>query len=147
MDDYQNIDKEALVSLYKNAHIALQTISDIIKEVSDENMRGELADEYDGYEKYIGKLSSYMKETSTDTKDINPLKKAVMFASVKMNTLTDDSASHVAELMIKGTVMVITELHELLNGCGDKISETVRNLAKELTELEESYEERLKKFL
>ena len=147
MDDYQNIDKEALVSLYKNAHIALQTISDIIKEVSDENMRSELADEYDGYEKYIGKLSSYMKENSTDTKDINPLKKAVMFASVKMNTLTDDSASHVAELMIKGTVMGITELHELLNGCGDKISETVRNLAKELTELEESYEERLKKFL
>ena len=147
MDDYQNIDKEALVSLYKNAHIALQTISDIIKEVSDENMRGELADEYDGYEKYIGKLSSYMKETSTDTKDINPLKKAVMFASVKMNTLTDDSASHVAELMIKGTVMGITELHELLNGCGDRISEAVRNLAKELTDLEESYEERLKKFL
>mgnify|MGYP002522167508 FL=1 len=142
-----NIDKEALVSLYKNAHIALQTISDIVNEVSDENMRKELADQYDGYEKYIGKLSSYMKETSTETKDINPLKKAVMFASVKMNTLTDDSSSHVAELMIKGTVMGITELHELLNDCGDSISETVRDYAKELTELEESYEERLKKFL
>ena len=76
-----NIDKEVLVSLYKNAHIALQTISDIVNEVSDENMRKELADEYDGYEKYIGRLSSYMKETSTETKDINPLKKAVMFAS------------------------------------------------------------------
>ena len=41
-----NIDKEVLVSLYKNAHIALQTISDIVNEVSDENMRKELADEY-----------------------------------------------------------------------------------------------------
>lgn len=141
-----NIDKEVLVSLYKNAHIALQTISDIVNEVGDENLRKELADEYDGYEKYIGRLSTYMKETSTETKDINPLKKAVMFASVKMNTLTDNSASHVAELMIKGTVMGITELHEILNN-SDPVSETVKDFARELTDLEETYEERLKKFL
>lgn len=145
--EQKNIDKEALVSLYKNAHIALQSISDIIKEVADENMRKELADQYDGYEKYIGKLSGYMKKTSTETKDINPLKKAMLFASVKMNTLTDDSVSRVAELMIKGTVMGITELHELSNGCGNEISETVRGFTKELIELEESYEDRLKKFL
>lgn len=143
----RNTDKEALVSLYKNAHIALQSISDIIKEVSDENMKRELSDQYDGYEKYIGKLSSYMKETSTEVRDINPFKKAMLFASVKMNTAMDDSASRVAELMIKGTVMGITELHELLNGSGKEISERVRNFAKELTELEESYEQRLKKFL
>ena len=143
----QNTDKEALVSLYKNAHIALQSISDIIKEVSDENMKRELSDQYDGYEKYIGKLSSYMKETSTEVRDINPFKKAMLFASVKMNTAMDDSASRVAELMIKGTVMGITELHELLNGSGNEISEKVLNFAKELTELEESYEQRLKKFL
>ena len=143
----RNTDKEALVSLYKNAHIALQSISDIIKEVSDENMKRELSDQYDGYEKYIGKLSSYMKETSTEVQDINPFKKAMLFASVKMNTAMDDSVSHVAELMIKGTVMGITDLHELLNGSGNEISEKVLNFAKELTELEESYEQRLKKFL
>ena len=143
----RNTDKEALVSLYKNAHIALQSISDIIKEVSDENMKRELSDQYDGYEKYIGKLSSYMKETSTEVQDINPFKKAMLFASVKMNTAMDDSVSHVAELMIKGTVMGITELHELLNGSGNEISEKVLNFAKELTELEESYDQRLKKFL
>ena len=143
----RNTDKEALVSLYKNAHIALQSISDIIKEVSDENMKRELSDQYDGYEKYIGKLSSYMKVTSTEVQDINPFKKAMLFASVKMNTAMDDSVSHVAELMIKGTVMGITELHELLNGSGNEISEKVLNFAKELTELEESYEQRLKKFL
>ena len=143
----RNTDKEALVSLYKNAHIALQSISDIIKEVSDENMKRELSDQYDGYEKYIGKLSSYMKETSNEVQDINPFKKAMLFASVKMNTAMDDSVSHVAELMIKGTVMGITELHELLNGSGNEISEKVLNFAKELTELEASYEQRLKKFL
>ena len=143
----QNLDKEVLVSLYKNAHIALQSISDIITEATDEPLKTELCEQYDGYEKYIGKLSQFMKETSTETKDINPLKKAMLFTSVKMNTLMDNSTSKIAELMIKGTVMGITELHELLNGCGSDISETVRNYAKELTELEESYEDRLKKFL
>ena len=85
----RNTDKEALVSLYKNAHIALQSISDIIKEVSDENMKRELSDQYDGYEKYIGKLSSYMKETSTEVQDINPFKKAMLFGkSAKLRKRT-----------------------------------------------------------
>ena len=88
-----------------------------------------------------------MKETSTETKDINPLKKAMLFTSVKMNTLMDNSTSKIAELMIKGTVMGITELHELLNGSGAKLSEKTLEFAKELTALEEDYEERLKKFL
>ena len=143
----KNLDKEVLVSLYKNAHIALQSISDIITETTDEPLKNELGEQYDGYEKYIGKLSQFMKETSTETKDINPLKKAMLFTSVKMNTLMDNSTSKIAELMIKGTVMGITELHELLNGSGAELSEKTLGFAKELTALEEDYEERLKKFL
>ena len=143
----KNLDKEVLVSLYKNAHIALQSISDIITETTDEPLKTELGEQYDGYEKYIGKLSQFMKETSTETKDINPFKKAMLFTSVKMNTLMDNSTSKIAELMIKGTVMGITELHELLNGSGAELSEKTLGFAKELTALEEDYEERLKKFL
>ena len=143
----KNLDKEALISIYKNAHIALQSISDIIGETDDGKMKEELSLQYEGYEKFIGKLSTFMKETGVEPQDINFMQKAFMFTAVKMNTLTNDSASHIAQLMIKGTVNGITELAELLNGHGKELGEKVRLFAKELKDLEESYEERLKKLV
>ena len=145
--NYKNIDEEVLTSVYKNAHIALQSIADVIKETDDEKMKEELTDEYDGYERFIGKLSSYMKEIGCEPKDIGVFQKAFMYTSIKMNTLTDDSTSHIAELMIKGTVMGITELTEILNKHENELSKTTASLTKELLLLEESYEQRLKKLL
>ena len=75
------------------------------------------------------------------------MQKAFMFTSIKMNTLTDDSKSHVAELMIKGTVMGITELTELKNGNKDCLSEKTNEFLNRLIDLEEEYEERLKALL
>ena len=145
--NYQNIDEEVLTSVYKNAHIALQSISNVIGETDDQKMKEELNDEYDGYEKFIGKLSSHMKEVGCEPKDIGVLQKAFMFTSIKMNTLTDDSTSHIAELMIKGTVMGITELTEIVNKHEKDLKQTTLDLTKELLSLEESYEQRLKKLL
>ena len=71
----------------------------------------------------------------------------MLFTSVKMNTLTDDSTSHIADMMIKGTVMGITELRQLISRGQDKISGEIIDYAKELLSLEESFEERLKTYL
>ncbi len=143
----KNIDKEVLLSVYKNAHIGLQSISNVIEETEDEKMKAELSREYEGYEKYIGKLSSYMKETGVEPQDIGVMKKAFMFTAVKMNTLTDSSASHIAELMVKGTVMGITELAEILNNHAKELGEKTRAFTEELKALEEDYEERMKKLI
>ena len=88
-----------------------------------------------------------MKENGVEPKDVNFMKKAFMKAAIKMNTLTDDSASHIAELMVKGTVMGITELSEILNNHGKELGEKVKALTEELKTLEETYEERLKKLI
>ena len=72
--EHRKTDKEALVSLYKNAHIALQSISDIIKEVSDENMKRELSDQYDGYEKVIHGTSVAL----TDSAVIDSMKRSTV---------------------------------------------------------------------
>ena len=145
--NYKNIDHEVLTSIYKNAHIALQSISNIIGETDHPDMKKELNEEYEGYEKFIGELSAYMKSIDLEPKDICAIKKAFMFTSIKMNTLTDDSKSHIAELMIKGTVMGITELIEIKNGHENDLGEKTKCFLNELLRLEEDYEERLKKLL
>lgn len=144
--DEKSTEKELLNVIWKNAHIAMQAISDVSPETDNEEMKRELADEYDGYERFVSSVRAYMQERGIEPKDVNFVKKTMMTMGVKMNAMKDDSRSHIAEMMIKGTVMGITELGELLSS-NSQASEEVLNFANELKSIEEEYEERLKNLL
>ena len=60
--DYSEYNQKAILDVYKNAHIALQSISDLIPSVNDDEIKSELKEQYEGYEKIIGEISSYMKD-------------------------------------------------------------------------------------
>ena len=143
MNDY-NI--KAITDVYKNAHLALQSISDLLPEVEDLDMRKELQEQYDGYERVIGKISSFMAENHIEPQDISAFKKAMMWGSIKMKTMFNSSKNQVAEMMIKGTVMGITELTAMKNE-QTNLDQGVITLLDDLLSLEEEYEQRLKKLL
>lgn len=137
---------KALNDVYKNAHIALQSISDLLPEVDDDGIKAELQEEYEGYEKVIGNISTFMAENGIEPKDVNPFKKAMLWSSIKMKTMMNNSRNQVAEMMINGTVMGINELTAMKNE-GENLNEDVYSFVEELLKLEEEYEQRLKKFL
>ncbi len=143
MNEYN---QKAITDVYKNAHIALQSISDLIPEVDDEDIKEELKEEYEGYEKLIGEISSFMAENGVEPKDVNPLKKAMLWSSIKMKTLFDNSRNQVAEMMINGSVMGINELTAMKNESSN-LDDGVKKHLEDLLSLEENYVERLKKFL
>ncbi|MBQ9710427.1 MAG: hypothetical protein IJV67_07385, partial [Clostridia bacterium] len=118
---YRKSNEETLNNLYQNAHVALQSISDLIPETDDAMMRAELKQQYEGYEKIIGEISGFMKDNDITPKDIGPMKKMMLKASVKMNAAKNDNRSHIAEMMIKGTIMGITDIYREL---GEKEGET-----------------------
>ena len=137
---------KALNDIYKNAHIALQSIADLLPDLPNHDIKTELQNQYEGYDNFINKVSSYMAENDIEPKDISPLKKAMLWSSIKMKTLVNNSQNQIAEMMIKGTVMGITELSAMKNE-SQNLDEGVCKLLAELLSLEEEYEERLKKFL
>lgn len=137
---------KALNDVYKNAHIALQSISDLLPSVEDDDIKAELQEEYEGYEKVIGNISTFMAENGIEPKDVNPFKKAMLWSSIKMKTMINNSRNQVAEMMINGTVMGINELTAMKNE-GENLNEDVYSFVEELLKLEEEYEQRLKKFL
>lgn len=143
MNDYN---KKAITDVYKNAHLALQSISDLLPAVEDEDVKVELKEEYEGYEKIIGEVSSFMAQNGIEPKDVNPFKKAMLWSSIKMKTLFDNSRNQVAEMMINGTVMGINELTAMKNE-SEKLDSGVLDLLEKLLALEEEYEQRLKKYL
>ena len=144
--EYNDYNVKAINDVYKNAHIALQSISDLLPAVTDDDIKKELQEEYEGYEKIIGELSTFMAENNIDPKDINPFKKAMLWSSIKMKTLFNNSRNQVAEMMIKGTVMGINELTAMKNE-NQNLDEKILELLDKLLSLEEEYEQRLKKFL
>lgn len=144
--DRKEYNKKAITDVYKNAHIALQSISDILPDTDDLGLKKEFQEEYEGYEKLIGEISTYMAENGIEPVDINIMKKAMLWTSIKMKMLVDNSRNQLADMMVKGTSMGINELTAMKNE-KENLDDGVYNLVEKLLELEESYEKRLREFL
>ena len=137
---------DTINEIYKNASVALLSISNVLPETDVYDLKKELQEQYDCYEKLLGEITAYMAEKGYEAKELGGVKKMFMSSGIKMNTALDNTEGHIAQLMVKGTVMGITELCRLLNNtqCNDpKIIE----YGERLKQLEENYEERLKRFL
>ena len=141
-----NNNRKAILDVYKNAHIAMQSISDLLPEVRDCELKNELLDEYDGYKEIIDDISLYLNKKGITPEDIGALQKTMMKGAIKFKTMIDASRNHIAEMMIKGSVMGITELCAMRNESKNLDDEVVDFIAR-LLHLEEEYERRLKKFL
>ena len=143
----EQVNNDAINEVWRNAHIALQSISDIKDQVGHDGLKAEILKEYEGYEALIGELSKFMTEKGYERKDVGVMKKAMMWSTIKLNTAFDDSRNHIAELMIKGTNMGVTSLYAIINDKSSGIDEEIKAYAEKLKDLEEKYEETLKKFL
>lgn len=145
---YTDKDFRAAENIYRNAKVAVLSIDEVQKKLTDDNLKSELSYEREGYENFLKDFYGFLKEKGYQVEDLPALKKAGMKIGIAMNTLTDKSSPHVANLMLKGTVTGISELIQLYSRDeGEKISDDVIFYAKKLQNLEEEYEARLKKLL
>ena len=140
-------DSEILAEIYRNAQLALTSISDIMPEIEDEGIRAEIAREHEEYERICGEAASLAKKYNLELKEPGPVKKAMMWSAIKMNTAADNSKEHIAEMMIKGTVTGITCLKTSLSEAEKVMDPEVKKLLTDLISLEESFETRLKAYL
>lgn len=145
--EQQKQSEEILAEIYRNTHLALQSISDILPAVEAADLRDEILRQHEIYEQFAARAAVLAKNKGTEVKEPNPFKKAMMWGSIKMNTLTDNSRSHIAEMMIQGTVMGITSLKASRNEIYEGADEEVIKLLDELIEAEEAFEKKLKEYL
>ena len=133
--------EEVLAEIHRNCQLALQSISDILPETEDAALREELMKEHEEYEHIGGKAAILARDKNIELKNPGPIKKAMMWSSIKMSTMKDDSPSHIAEMMVQGTVMGITALRSTLSDMSpDRADEDIEALARELLSSEEKFE-------
>ena len=138
---------EVIAEIYRNAQLALESISDIIPEIEDGGIRQEIMREHEEYERICSQAAQLALKFDIDLKEPSAIKKAMMWSAIKMGTANDNSQQNIAQMMIRGTVNGITSLKTSLTD-GEKVMDPeVKKLLNELISLEEGFEKKLKKFL
>ncbi len=139
--------EEALAEMYRNAELALQSISNILPAVENEKIKEELSRQHESFEHFSAKAAMLAKDMGLELKEPNPMKKVMMWGSIKMNTMTDNSVSHIAEMMTQGTVMGITALRATRGDVPEEGNEKILALLDEMIEKEEEFEKIWKQYL
>ena len=139
--------EEILAEIYRNCHLALESISDILPAIEDEELKAEILHQHEEYERISGKAACLARDKGLEVKEPGAVKKAMMWSSIKMSTLMDNTRSHIAEMMVQGTVMGITSLKTSLSELPENDDEEITALLKELISVEEEFEKKLKEFL
>ncbi len=139
--------EEALSEIYRNSQLALQSISNILPAVENEKVKQELSRQHEAYEQFSAKASVLARDMGLELKEPNPMKKMMMWGSIKMSTLKDDSVSHIAEMMTQGTVMGITALRATANDLPVDGNDRILALLDEMIKAEEEFEKIWKGYL
>ena len=134
--------EEILAEVHRNCQLALESITDILPEAEDTAIREELLREHEEYEKMCSRAAILAKDKNIELKNPGPIKKAMMWSSIKMSTMTDNSRAHIAEMMAQGTVMGITAIKSSLADMSDEQEdEDIRKLTEDVLAMEERFEE------
>lgn len=126
--------------------MGMDSISNVSKKVTDENLKNDLLFQYDKYNEILNKVNSELKNYNEFPKELNPMQKTVGWMSVEWNTLDDKSDSNIAEMMLKGTNMGIIEGVKLLNN-NPEVDEPIKNILNDFIKFQENNVEQLKKYL
>ena len=137
-----------LEAMYKNVRMGADSILDIMPKVANEKLRAELTSELERYGEFSKEIENAFLDAGEKVKDEGMLAKIGTKMSVAMNTMIDSTTSHIAEMMIQGGTMGITDATKLLREYENtSCSEEALELARRIIQYEEETVERLKEFL
>lgn len=109
-------------------------------------MRSDLETQRNGYLDFCDKAWQEISNRGEKAPKINPMVKVSSTVGIKMNTLTDKSDSHIADMMIQGSTMGITSATEGIHK-HPHASQEVLKMAKDVVKFEQNNIERMKEYL
>ena len=144
----QTCENYFLGEIYKNVKMGADSIINLLPSVKDDGLRGVMTLQLDGYEKYAARAAAALEERGVKPKEENLFTRLSARMGMAVNTMLDSTTGHIAEMMIKGSNMGITDMTKLLNDHTPRgtAPDAVR-LAREVVAFEEHNLEMLKRYL
>lgn len=135
-----------LDEINKGACMGMDAIHFIIDKVTDEELKEELNVQYNKYKEISEEICELYPEYSRkEPHETSAMNKFMTWSGIEMKTITDDSTSKLAEMLMQGTNMGIIEGRRILN---DKnMDKDVHKIVQKYVEMQEAAVENLKRFL
>ncbi len=135
-----------LRAVRKNAEMGLGTIPEVLEVTGDPALRETLRRQLREYEDISGQAEQLLDRRGCDAGDNSEMRDFMSGVMVKVKTLADRSASHIAEMMIQGSTMGTIQITRHLHSCREADREAC-DLAHRLLETEENNIRQLKRYL
>lgn len=130
--------------LFAIAQMGEESIESILSISKEEQFSNYLRKLAKSYQDVMYRCKNILNRAGKEEKGLNGFEKVRTDFMINMQSLNDDSTSHLAEMMMNGTVMGIIKTVRLLNHEENK---EIKTLEKELLNIEETSLESLKQFL
>ena len=141
-----NGNAELLNFIYQNSQMGVDTIKQLIGIVEDEEFKKHLQSQYNEYQKIHTTAKSLLNQNGFDEKGISTLAKIKTYLVLNMQTMTNKTPSHIAEMLIIGSNMgVIDAVKNIKKYAGAE--QKILDLMQKLLKFEENNIQQLKKFL
>ncbi|MCI5648291.1 MAG: hypothetical protein ACI4EG_07475 [Fusicatenibacter sp.] len=132
--------------IYQNSQMGVNTIRQLMEIVKDEKMREHLKIQLQGYEEFHMTAEKMLHEKGHDEKGISAMEKLRTYLAIQVQTMTDQSVSHIAEMMIRGSSMGVIDAIKKRKECNQAEKE-IKDMMEQLQKFEEHNIEKLKSFL
>ena len=142
---FENITK-LIDAAYKNTRMASFAIDCIIDKIEDSKLEELLRKQNDFYLDTTEELEKLSEEYKHKPIDINIFLKGSSFASINMKTMMDNSTAHIAEMLVQGTTMGITDMIKSQSEFPTNITK-LKKITDSIVACEEKFVESLKDFL
>ncbi len=144
----KNSTAELLNKMYKNMNMGKDSTLDLLAKVSDSALKSDMTLQLNGYEGMLKKINEHMRAAGEEPKEENFITKMSAKVGTAFNTMMDDSPSHIADMMIQGSTMGMTDNTKLLRDYENTdASEAALSICRSIIKFEEENIERMKKHL
>ena len=138
--------RQAMSDLYKNVTMAQNCVKTLLPYVDQQDVTKTLHKQVEQYDHYVELLDELCENLNFDPSPAPKMLITMANMGIKTKMLTDKSITHVAKIMLQGTLNGIIDLYRLI-GENEDIHPEVALLEKQILRYEEGRFENLKAFL
>ena len=136
--------------IYKNVKMGASSTVDMMKRLTDGQLKAELGRELAEYETLAKEAGDALRKMGVEPKEETLMARMSAKAGVMMNTMIDSTPSHIAGMVIEGCAMGTSDLVKSMNACrreDDGACGEAMSLAQRAVRFEEECAEKMKAYL
>ncbi len=138
--------RQAMSDLYKNVTMAQSCIKTLLPYVEKQDVTKTLHKQVEQYDHYVEQLDEMCEQLNFDPTPAPKFAVTMANMGIKAKMMTDKSISHVAKIMLQGTLNGIIDLYRMIRD-NDDVNPEVTQLQKQVLRYEEGKFENLKQYL